>query len=143
MPDYATATDVTLAAGGVDRLLQLTDQDTDAQEDSGIVDDAIDEAEAFINSFVRKAGREVPLPAPVPFVIVKLAGRLAVWTLKQRRDALSAADDAVHEQDITWLENLAAGKVDLGVSPAPPASPHNTANASERPASRAVSRENL
>ena len=141
-PVYATRADVVIAAGGTARLLQLSDFDGDSKEDTDLVDSAIIEAEALINTYVRKK-REVPLPAPVPDVIRTMTANIAVWVLKSRRDALTEADVMLQEQRVQWLENLARGKVDLGVNPAPAASPHNQPAATDRAASKAVSRENL
>lgn len=141
-PVYATRVDVVRSAGGTARLLQIADQDGDSKEDTNLVDDAIVEAEAMINSYVRKK-REVPLPVPIPDMIRTMAANLAVYTLKMWRDALTDADVVLQEQRIAWLENFAAGKVSLGVNPAPPPSPHNRPAATDRPSSKAVSRENL
>ena len=141
-PVYATRADVVIAAGGTARLLQLADHDADSKEDDDLVDSAIIEAESLINSYVRKK-REVPLPPPVPDVIRTMTANIAVWVLKSRRDALTEADAMLQEQRVQWLENLARGKVDLGVNPAPAASPHNQPSATARPTSKAVSRENL
>ncbi len=141
-PVYATRADVEIAAGGTARLLQISDFDSDGKEDVDLVDRALDDAEALINSYVRKK-REVPLPAPIPNVIRSMAANLAVYNLKAWRDAITEADALQQEQRIAWLENLAAGKVDLGINPAPPASPHNQPSATDRPTAKAVSRENL
>lgn len=141
-PVYATRADVVVAAGGTARLLQIADFDADSKEDDDLVDGALIEAEALINSYVRKK-REVPLPPPVPDVIRTMAANMAVWVLKSRRDALTEGDAMMQDQRIQWLENLAAGKVDLGVNPAPAASPHNQPAATDRPTSKAVSRDNL
>lgn len=139
---YATRADVVVAAGGTARLLQLADFDGDSKEDTGLVDAALVEAEGLINSYVRKK-REVPLPGPIPDVIRTTTASMAVWVLKRNRDALTEADVMLQEQRIAWLENLASGKVDLGINPAPPASPHNQPSATDRPTAKAVSRENL
>lgn len=141
-PVYATRADVVIAAGGTARLLQIADQDADGKEDTDLVDAALIEAEGLINSYVRKK-REVPLPAPIPDVVRTTTASMAVWVLKRNRDALTEADAILQEQRIAWLENLAAGKVDLGINPAPPASPHNQPAATDRPTAKAVSRENL
>ena len=141
MGDYATRTNVVFAAGGEERLLQLTDANSDGLEDASIVDDAIEEAEALINSYVRKK-REVPV-VPAPPILVKLAAKIAVYVLKEHRDAVTERDAMLHDDRIRWLENFAKGTVVLGVNPAPAASPHNQPSSTERPSSKTVSRKNL
>jgi phage gp36-like protein len=138
---YATAADVQVAAGGVKRLLQITDIDGDALEDTGVVDAALDEAEAMINSYARKKF-EVPFTT-VPEIIKRTAANLAVWVLKRNIDALTEQDSMTHDAQIEWLEGLASGKVDPGVTPSPTASAHNQPSTTDRPTSKAVSRENL
>lgn len=141
MPDYATDADVQLAAGGVERLLQIADHDNDAEIDPGLVDDALAEAEALINSYVRKV-RETPV-TPVPEILKRMAANIAVYVLKMRRCMLTEGDAMLQDQRVAWLEGLASGKIVLGVNPSPAPSALNCANASERPTSKAVSRENL
>lgn len=140
---YTTRDAVEIAAGGAARLLQLADFSGEGEEDEGLVEDAIAEADALINSYVRRAGREVPLPEPVPPVVARLSASLAVHILKARRDTLTETDLVQHEQRLAWLAGLVKGEVDLGVSSPPPASPYNRPRASERASSKAVSRANL
>jgi len=141
MATYASRADVVLAAGGEARLLQITDFDGDGLEDSGIVTDAVDEAEAQINTYARK--RFATPFDPVPESIRRLAANLAVYVLKARRDALTESDDRLQDARLDWLAMLANGKVDPGISPAPAASPHNAPSTTDRPSSKAISRENL
>ena len=141
MADYATEATVQRAAGGVARLVQIADQDDSSEIDSGLIDAAIDEAESLIHSYVRKV-RATPV-SPAPTILVTLASNLAVYVLKGWRDALTESDQLKHEQRIAWLEGVAARKIDLGVSPTPSPSANNPAAATDRPSSKAVSRENL
>ncbi len=141
MGDYATRADIVFAAGGEERLLQLTDPNSDGLEDDDVINEAIIDAESLINSYVRKK-REVPV-SPVPPVLRKLAAKLAVYALKEQRDAVTESDTLLQGDRIHWLEGFSKGTVVLGVNPAPTASPHNQPSASERPTSKSVSRRNL
>ena len=141
-PTYATRDDAVIAAGGVARLVQLSDFDDSGQEDSGLVDDALCEAEGVINSYVRKRF-EVPIPAPIPETIRNTCRNMAIYILKSRRDAVTEKDAMEQTQRIEWLEGIASGKVDPGVAPKLAKSPHNSPRATERPTSKAVSRKNL
>jgi len=141
-PVYAVRADVVNAAGGEARLLQIADWDGDGVEDTGLVDGVLCEMEGFVNSFVRKVF-DVPLQAPIPQTIVTITATLTVHELKARRDATTEIDDVHQEQRIKWLENLAAGRVDIGVSPPPTASSQNSTRALDRPSTKAVSRDNL
>ena len=142
MATYATRADAVIAAGGVARLVQLSDFDGSGTEDTDLVDDAMDEAEGVINSYVRKKFA-VPLTAPVPEIIRRTTANMGIYFLKSRRDAVTEKDAVEQEQRIAWLEGLASGKIDPGVSTKLAKSPHNNPTATERPTSKAVSRENL
>ena len=141
MATYATRADAVIAAGGVARLVQLSDFDGSGTEDETLVDDAMDEAEGVINSYMRKRF-EVPLVV-VPEIIRRTTANMAIYFLKSRRDAVTEKDAVEQEQRITWLEGLASGKIDPGVSPKLAKSPHNNPTATERPTSKAVSRDSL
>lgn len=140
-PNYSTRADVVLAAGGVERLVQLTDYDNSGEEDTDLVNDALCEAEGVIDSYLRKRF-EVPLQV-VPELVRRTAANMAVHVLKSRRDAITEKDVLEQEQRIKWLEGIKDGSIDPGVSPKLAKSPHNNPVSSERPSSKAVSRENL
>lgn len=140
-PLYSSRADVVLAAGGVSRLVQISDFDGDGEEDALLVDDALCEAEGVVNSYVRKR-YEVPL-APVPEIIRRLTANLAVYILKSRRDAVCEKDAVEQEQRLEWLKGLAEGNIDPGVDITSPSSPTNKPSATARPSSKKVSRESL
>jgi len=144
MATYTTSALVKIAVGGTSRLIELTDTDGNGREDTGVVTAAIDEAESLINSYVRKAGREVPLLAPIPPIIQTTCTQIAKYVLKRNRDALSEMDIEIHSLNLKWLADLAAKKVDLGVAVEPPASTHNPAAQTARDSDlKSVSRDNL
>ena len=141
MATYATSTDVQRHAGGAKRLLEISDFDGNGVEDADLVTGALDAAEATINSYARK-GYEVPFVVVPPSIREMTAG-LAVYELKCWRDALTEADIVKQDARIKWLENLAKGLVDPGITPAPPVSGHVASSNTERPSAKAVSREKL
>lgn len=139
---YSDATDLQRAAGGADRLLQLTDWDADGSEDAGVVDDAIATADGWIDSRLR--GRyQTPLAAPVPEAIRRMSARLALYELKRRRDALTEHDLITYEQDIQWLVDMREGRADPGTSPPPTKSSADAAAAYDRDTTKSVSRAKL
>ena len=141
MGNYTDRDSVELAAGGAERLTQLTDYDRDGAEDSGVVEAVIADAEALVESYARKVF-EVPF-APVPPIIKTISTKLAVYFLRERRDSVTDANRLDHEDRLQWLSNLAKGVVDPGISPAPGGSGHNRSSSTARPSSKAVSRESL
>ena len=141
MPDYATQAEVQRHAGGERRLTEIADHDGNGVIDTGLVDLALDEAEALINSYARKQ-YEVPMN-PVPPSIREMAAAMAAHNLKRYRDALTERDLVLHELRMDWLKGLGKGTIDPGISPAPATSGHVAAAATDRPKSKRVSRNNL
>lgn len=142
MPLYCTEVDVARHAGGAKRLTELSDTDADGGNDSGLVDAAIDAAEALVNSYARKQ-YEVPFPDPAPPSIQEITAGIAVYNLKSWRDAITEGDQVKQDARVEWLENLAKGIVDPGVSPVPASSAHVAVSNTARPNKKAVSRDKL
>lgn len=114
---YSVLADVERAAGGAARLIALADFDGDTAADAGVVDAAITEADALINSYASKRFA-VPFAA-TPSTVNLLSARMAVRILRRNR-AMSLAQDVEDEKnDRKWLEDLAAGKVLPGTEPLP------------------------
>lgn len=144
MPTYCDRDDVVKAAGGEAELLPLVDLDGDGDEDDGLVDEAIGEAEAFVNGYIR-VQKAVPLD-PVPEVIRRLTARLAVFQLRADTPgmALTELDEQQYERDLTWLDKFArTGIPDLGVANPPPNSDKNASSTTERPCWKSVSRKKM
>jgi phage gp36-like protein len=142
VPLYCTEVDVARHAGGAKRLTELSDTDADGGNDSGLVDAAIDAAEALVNSYARKQ-YEVPFPDPAPPSIQEITAGIAVYNLKSWRDAITEGDQVKQDARVEWLENLAKGIVDPGVSPVPASSAHVAVSNTARPNKKAVSRDKL
>lgn len=138
---YSLEADVVNAAGGAKTLKQLLDRDGDAVADAGVLDAAISEADALIDSYASKRFA-VPF-ATVPTHITKLSARLAVFFLRRARAVLTEADLAAHESDEKWLKALAAGDVLPGVDPLPTKGSIVRDVATPRSSLKDVSREKL
>ncbi len=139
---YSSATDVQHAAGGLANLIALSDYDANGSQDSAVIDAAIAQADALIDSFANKRYR-VPFAATVPPVIVALSARIAVHVMRQQRQALIPGDLEQHALDIKWLEGLRDGDNVVGVEPAPIKSELQVDEAGERISTASVSREKL
>lgn len=125
---YCTQSDVEESAGGAARLRQLADWDSNGAVDA--LANPIAKAEAWINSYVERQ-RAVPLD-PVPEIIRWTCADEVVYRLKKARGPISDDEHRAHEERERWLEGIAEGKISLGVTPAPSASPSNGAEYGER-----------
>jgi phage gp36-like protein len=114
---YSNSTDVQNAAGGARTLTQLLDRDANGTADTGVLDAAIEEADALIDSY---ASKRFAVPFETPSTqVAKLSARLAVYFLRRGRSVLTQADLASYESDEKWLKMLADGDVLPGVEPIP------------------------
>lgn len=138
---YATAADVQLAVGGSDNLVALADTDANGTSDAGLLDAAIAEGDALINSY---AAMRYAVPFAMPSTaITALSARIAGRILRRNRGMVMEADVEAEKMDRAWLEDLAAGKVTPGVAPTPTKSELVTDKVGERDSTKAVSRAAL
>ncbi len=114
---YSAQADVERAAGGNANLTALVDYDGNTIGDAGVVDAAIAEADAIINSYASK--RFVVPFASSPSTISLLSARMAVRILRRNRTMSIPQDVEDEKTDRKWLEDLAAGRVLPGVEPLP------------------------
>ena len=114
---YATLTDLT-ERFGERQLLEIADREGNGVVDSDVVDRALTDADAEINTYV---GRRYPLPlAPVPERIASLAADIAFFRLHP-----SAVPEDVrrrYEDALAALRDIADGKAVLDAEGAQPAS---------------------
>lgn len=136
---YATQADVQNAIGGAARLVAVADYDGNGVSDAGVVDAAIAEADALINSYASKRFA-VPF-ATTPPTITSLSARLAARILRRNRSMVLASDVEDEKTDRKWLEGLAKGDVLPGVEPLPTKGSIVTDKAGQRDPPRDVSRE--
>jgi len=113
---YCTQQDIETRIGAED-LARLADYDGDGDADPAVVSAAIADADALIDSYL---GVRFAVPvSPVPDALRTRAVNLAVYFLKLGRDSVTDQAREQHENDVRWLEQVAAGHVSLGVEPRP------------------------
>jgi len=117
---YADEENVERAAGGRKKLIQLTDLENANEVNQELLLDAVAEADSWINSYLEPR-YVVPIATP-PEVIRRVSAQLTVYILKQRREALTDADQTRFEDIITWLQGVRRGEISPGVDPRPPES---------------------
>lgn len=138
---YSVEADVRNAVGGANTLKQLLDRNADGTADTGVLDEAIIEADALIDSYASKRFA-VPFATPSP-QIVKLSARLAGYYLRRGRGVLTQQDLVAHESDEKWLRALADGDVLPGVEPIPTKGAIVNDAATPRSSTKDVSRNKL
>ena len=113
---YCTFQDVQTRLGQAD-LATLADHDGDGVADQAVVDRAIADAGALIDSHlsVRFA---VPV-SPVPDALRACAVDLAVYFLRLGRDSVTEDVRRRYEDDLAWLRAVASGRAALGIEPPP------------------------
>jgi phage gp36-like protein len=113
---YATRADLENAAGGSDRLADLTDLDGTGSGDvnQAVLDDAIADADALIDSYIGRNQR-VPLSDPVPRSVARVSADEALFILRQRKQMVGDVERERHADNLHWLEQAAKGFVVLGV----------------------------
>lgn len=118
---YCAQADVQLAAGGEDRLVELTDVEATGEVDTDALAAAIASADALIDSYIQRR-YSIPL-ASVPERIKRISAQETVYALKQGRQmAVTEEDRLEHEERLQWLRDVSKGMASVGVDPAPTAS---------------------
>ncbi len=114
---YASSDDVQRAAGGAEKLRQLTDLQSSGEVDAVTVTESIEEAESMINSYLQMRFA-VPIPDDkVPKVLRRLCARMAVYILRYDREALSDKEDDRQDSRMEWLEGVRKGEIPLDADP--------------------------
>lgn len=116
---YIARTDI-IARYGEDLLLVLADRDGDGEEDEGVVDQALADADAEIDGYLAKR-YTLPLP-DVPPLLTRLAVDLAVYHLCNSDTLVTEQRRQRYEDAVALLRRLSSGEVTLGQDPEPPAS---------------------
>lgn len=120
---YCTIDDVEKAAGGPDRLTQLSDLERTGRRSDTVLTDAIEMAEGLVNSYA-EARYHVPFSGTAPPIIRSITADEVVYSLKSRKGMLTDDERKSHDERVLWLEGLAAGKVSPGEDPRPASSTH-------------------
>ena len=110
---------------GLDELVQRSDkfQPFTGAVVTSVIDRAIADADAEIDGYVGSR-YTLPLPLPTPPVLVPIAGDIARYRLYD--DAVPEVVRKRYEDAIARLRDIAAGRLSLGVDPAPAASSQGT-----------------
>lgn len=106
---YASLTELQHAAGGLERLIQITDHDGDGIMDTAVVDNALAQADAFLDQYL-SLRYATPIANPSP-VLRGLAAEHAIYWLRQSRGALSSEENLQLENRQRQLELMRDGKL--------------------------------
>lgn len=109
---YCTQLDVQLASGGLDRLIQLSDQTNAGVVGEDIVAAAIAEASTWMNGYLRRIYAAVPFPdGQVPPFVTALCSKEAVFVMKQWRQTVTEQDVMLHQERERELQRADAGHI--------------------------------
>ena len=118
MPSYATQQDI-IDRYGEETLLLLADRDDDQVIDGTVVDQALADASAEIDTYV---AAKYPLPLPsVPDALVRLCVDIAIYRMAASSDVATEEQRKRYEDARTLLRRISLGESSLGL-PEPPAS---------------------
>jgi len=125
-----------------DELLQLTDLEDAGAINTTVLDEAIEAADAEIDSFLRVRGETVPL-TDVPTIVEHLSVALAIGELYSNR---GSADEVVTkrvEWARKWLTEFAAGHVSLGDANHTDSDPASAGGVESEAAKRVFTRDDM
>ena len=138
---YCTVTDVELAAGGSERLVELADVEDDGALNFTALAAAIASSDAWIDSYLQRR-HAVPL-ASVPERVKRFSAQETIYVLKQARNAVTDEDKEQHDERREWLVDVSKGVASVGVDPAPTKSTAIVPEVLERSSDEAISRASL
>lgn len=97
-------------------LIELSDDDGDGVADDDVVDQAIADADAMIDAYLRS--RYVVPFATVPSIIESISAVIAINNLfSRRRETVSPEHQMRYEKAVELLDNIFRGMIDIGDSP--------------------------
>jgi len=141
---YCTQADVEKECGGLQRLVELTDDARSGNLDQAAIDlltGKIADADAWIDSYAQRR-HAVPFASPSA-AIKRLSIKETVYLLLSRRGLQTDDDEKAHERREHWLEGLAAGRVSPGTDPVPTKSTAVAAQVFDRSCDEDISIESL
>lgn len=117
MPYIIAKDEFARAAGGTDKLVQLTDLegDGDIAKQDAVIARAQLLAEAWIHSYIQRR-YAVPF-VTLPDVVRQLVVDETVYQLIKARGMLTENERLEHDGREHWLENVAKGLVSPGIEP--------------------------
>lgn len=109
---YSTSSDLEKQISSAE-LIQLTDDAGSGAVNSGVIAEAIDDADAEIDGYLASRG-EVPLTT-VPGIVRKLSVDISIYNLYARRhDSIPEIREKRYDNAIRLLLMIAQGKISLG-----------------------------
>jgi phage gp36-like protein len=136
---YCVKADVLIAVGGEKRLIEFTDHAHIDEVNDDVLNAAIAEADAWIDSFCQK--RHVVPFNPVPEVIKRMAAAETKYVLMRNLGQITTEEATAHDQRHVWLEAVSRGHATPGGDPPPPKSSSVKATVVDRDSTEDVSRE--
>ena len=115
---------------GADVLLLLADRDRDGAADAAVVEQALADAAAEIDTYLA-AKYDLPL-TETPDILTRLAVDIAVYRLAAEADLSTDERRKRYEDAVKLLERVARGEASLGLAD-PPASAYGGVKISRRP----------
>lgn len=107
---YATYAELVTMWGEIE-VVRSSDRDGDGVADVGVVDRALDDASAEIDSYI---GQTYKLPInPVPPVLATHCGRIALYQMSLDSGTYTKEKRQRYEDSLKWLRDVAAGKASL------------------------------
>lgn len=106
---YATLSDVTQAAGGEEKLVEISDWGNRGVVDTDVIDRAIVAADAFINAYL---AQRYAVPVDNPSDLLRtLSAAEAVYTMRLQRRMLTPDDTAGRTDRERILKSLSEGRL--------------------------------
>src|SRR5690554_8189043 len=113
---YASLADL-IERFGADAVTVAADRDRDGEPDAEVVDAALEDAAAEIDSYLAQVYR-VPLPT-VPRLVRRLACDIAFHRLSPEADTATEYRRTRYDEAVSLLKKIAERKVSLGLPEAP------------------------
>ena len=107
MGSYITRSDLDIPQ---DVLVQLTDDEGTGTADEAVVDNAIADAEAEIESY---CGNRYTVPLSPVNMVKKLAKDIAAYNIYSRRDEVPQSVKDRHERAVSFLKDVSAGRAHI------------------------------
>lgn len=115
---------------GQEALLLVADRDGDGVADTAVVDQALIDATAEIDTYLA-ARYDLPLPS-TPEVLVRLCVDIVIYRLAADADVATEEKRQRYEDAVALLRRMASGEVSLGL-PEPPESSNGTVSINAQP----------
>lgn len=113
---YASLADL-IERFGSDDVTVAADRDRDGEPDAGVVDAALEDASAEIDSYLAQVYR-LPLPS-VPRLVRRLACDIAFHRLSPEADTSTEYRRTRYDEAVSLLKRIAKREVSLGLPEAP------------------------